>query len=347
MKNRILFFAAALISISVAARAAEVNFDGAKAGSADSFLDVAAALADIASGNHSGPGNDHGQPQQPGNHGGPGHDNNHGQPGHDNNHPGNNDWNNDHNGPGHHDNHPLPYAPVYEGMNCRSMEFTSQSPNSVTHDMIVEEQSYDCYMNGSTQYCRPTGKYLSRKVTVNVGPRKLESFEKETLDVCLDNFNTASLKLDGMLYQYAVASQDHDGFFGGRSTTFDLTPGAKKPSNPDGKELSVSFAGLTTAGEIHMTLTDSKAAYFAGGRITITADGMRLGTVDPDAPIQDVLDSFVQFKVTNTFDVAGSYDLKLMDKPKPGKYVVTLSFFRAGANASGASASTMEMFEVK
>ena len=334
MKNKIFFFAAALISITVAARAAEVNFDGAKAGSADSFLDVAAALADIASGSS-------------GNHGGP-NDNNHGQPGHgDHGGPGHNDWNNDHNGPGHNDHHPLPYSPVYEGMNCRSMEFTAQSANSATLDMTVEEQSYDCYMNGSTQYCRPTGKYLSRKVTVNVGPRKLESFEKETLDVCLDNFNAASLKLEGMLYEYSVTSQDHDGFFGGHDTTFNLTPGAKKPSNPDGKELSVSFAGVTAAGDVRLTLADSKAAYFAGGKITITADGMRLGTVDPNAPVQDILDSFVQFKVTNTFDVAGSYDLKLMDAPKPGKYVVTLTFSRSGANASGASASTVEMFEVK
>jgi len=233
-------------------------------------------------------------------------------------------------------------------MNCRTMEFTAQTPNSVTQDITVEEQSFDCYMNGSTQYCRPTGRYLSRKVTVNVGARQLESFEKERLDVCLDNGNTASLKLDGMLYNYSVTSQDHSGFLGfGRSTTFNLTPGAKKPSNPDGKELSVSFAGITTAGDVHLTLADSKAAYFAGGRITITADGMRLGTVDPNASVQDILAGFVQFKVTNTFDVAGSYDLKLMDAPKAGKYVVTLTFSRSGANASGASASSVEMFEIK
>lgn len=233
-------------------------------------------------------------------------------------------------------------------MNCVTWEFTAQTPNTRTDTVGGEEMSFDCYTdNTGTQYCRPTGNYFSRKVTVNIGTRQLESWEKESLKVCADSGSSARVDTDGMLYQYTVSSQDHNGFLGfGSYTEFTLTPGAKKPAQPDSKELSVASVVSAQDG-VRLTLNDARAQYFQGEQITITADGMRIPEITPDMPVQDVLDSFTQFKVTGTFSVAGSYQLKLMDKPKPGKYMVTITFSRQGPLSSGASADVIETFEIK
>ena len=231
-------------------------------------------------------------------------------------------------------------------MNCRIWEFTARTINTRTEEFSGEEQD-DCYTENGQTYCRPTGNSFSRKITVNIGARQLESWEKESLKVCLDSEFAPRVDTSGMLYYYTVGSQNNDGFFGARSTVFTLTPGAKKPSNPDSKELSMTFAGITTSGDVHMTLTDNRADYFKGEKITITADGINIPDINSNAPVGDIIDSFVKFNVTNTFDVAGSYDIKLMDVPKPGKYMVTLTFSRTGPNSSGATASTIESFELK
>ncbi len=350
MKKSIYFIFAAAMSVSAAARAAEVNFDGSKANGLDTFTDVMDIVSDLAGDKPQHPG----QPGQPG----PGHDNNHPGPGHDNNHPGPQPqpW---HPGPQPQPWHPgpqpqpwnpptppQPYSPVYPDMNCETWEFTAQTPNTRTEKITGEEQSFDCYFNNGMQYCRPTGNYFSRKITVNIGDRKLESWEKESLKVCLDSAHSARVDTSGMIYEYAVSSKDNDGFFNS-STVFTLTPGAKKPAQPDANELSMTFAGVTTAGDVRITLKDTRADYFKGEKITINADGMNIPEITPDMPVDQVLNSFVKFNVTAAFDVAGSYELKLMDAPKPGKYVVTIKFFRSGPLSSGAETSTMETFELK
>ena len=231
-------------------------------------------------------------------------------------------------------------------MNCRVWEFTAQTANTRTEEFRGEEQGTDCYVNNGQTYCRPTGRYFSRKITVNIGARQLESWEKESLNVCLVSEYFPRVDTSGMLYEYTIASQDNDGFFG-RATTFNLTPGAKKPANPDSNELSMTFVGITTAGDVRMTLADSRADYFKGGQITIKADGTNIPEINPNMPVDEVLASFVKFNVTNIFDVAGSYEIKLMDAPKPGKYIVTLTFSRTGPNSSGGTASATESFELK
>ena len=96
-----------------------------------------------------------------------------------------------------------------------------------------------------------------------------------------------------------------------------------------------------------MLLADSRSEYFRGEKITISAEGLRLPEITPNMPVEDLLGAFTKFSVTQTFDVAPLYELKLMDAPQPGKYVVTLKFFRSGPLSSGAEASFIQSVEIK
>lgn len=348
MRKHVALFFAALMSVSAAARAAEVNFDGASKGGLDTVIDVLDIVSDLT--------DDRPQPGHPG----------HPQPGHPGHqppppvHPG-------HSGypppPPHYPPVPPPYNPGWDHPNppppqyhfggyresCRTMDFNAQSQLSQTMDMFLEEYGEECqsWGHGYTGPCRPATNYHKRKVTVNIGPRQLESWETERLEICMRAPKSVDLNLNGMLYEYAVSSRNDDGLFR-RSTIFTLTPGRKKPAQPSSKELEMTFAGLTSAGDVRLTLKDNRADYFRGERITITADGMNIPQIDPGMPVDQVLNSFVKFNVTRAFDVAGSYELKLMDGPaRPGKYVVTVKFFRSGPLSSGAEASTIESFEIK
>ncbi|OGR43730.1 MAG: hypothetical protein A2X35_08705 [Elusimicrobia bacterium GWA2_61_42] len=371
MKKHILLVFAAAMSVSAAARAAEVNYDGSKAGGLDNFIDVLDIVSDLAGNNHH-PGPQPPQhpvyPQNPG-HQQPGQPHHPGQPpiphnpGHQPppppppqpHHPGYPQQ------PGYpqYPNHPLPppqpYNPPPSHYNfggyresCRTLSFNAQSPLSVTEEMILEEYGDECqsWNYGGPQHCRPVSNYHKRKVTVNIGSRKLEPWETERLEVCLRSPKQVEANISGMLYDYSVASRNDDGLFR-RVTILTLTPGAKKPAQPDGKELEMTFAGITTSGDVRLTLKDNRADYFRGEKITITADGMNIPAIGPNMPVDQLLGSFVKFNVTAAFDVAGTYELKLMDAPKPGKYIVTLRFFRSGPLSSGAEASSMETFELK
>ena len=305
-------------------------------------------------GNHDGWDNHPGNiDNHPGNH--DGWDN---HPGNIDNHPGNHDgWDNH---PGNHDgwdNHPgnhdgwdshdgYPYSPVYPELNCRTWEFSAQTPNTRTEELSGEEPSFDCYMNNGVQYCRHTGRYFTRKITVNIGPRALETWEKENLKVCLDPGNSPRVDTSDMLYQYTVNSQDHDGFFFGHATVFDLTPGLKKPSNPDSKELSVNSVGVTAAGDVRLVLNDNRAMYFKGEKIDISVSGMNIPDMTQLTP-EGIANSFVEINAQGSFDVAPSYDIKLMNAPKPGKYMITIKFTRRGPLSTGAEASTIESFDLK
>lgn len=367
MKKSVAFVFAAVMSISAAARAADVNFDGGKANGLDTFIDVLDIVSDLA-GDRPQPGH-HGQPPNPG-HQQPGFPQHPGQPQHPGHqqpgHPGQ-PHNPGHQQPGHpgQPNHPFPppYNPGWDNHtpppshynfggyreSCRTLSFNAQSPLSVSEDMIIEEVGTNCQAThyGGQEYCTPSNKYHKRKVIVNIGPRQLESWETERLELCMRNPDYITADTSGMLYEYAVSSRNDDGFFFRRNTIFTLTPGAKKPAQPDGKELTMAFAGITTSGDVRLILNDNRANYFRGEKITINADGMNIPVIDQNMPVDQVLASFVKFNVTAAFDVAGSYELKLMDAPKAGKYVVTLKFFRSGPLSSGQTATSMETFEIK
>jgi hypothetical protein len=363
MKKSGLLAVAAALSLSTGVFAAEIDFDK---GISD-VQDAADALKAPPQGGFQHPG--HLQPGHDGNgvhntpqfpipqfqpvHPQPGNDHGHGS------HPGpqpwdqNHHWDNDH-GHGNHpgpqpwDNHNHhPYSPVYSDMNCRTWQFTSQTANTRTEELTGEEPGFDCYTDNGTQYCRPTGNYFSRKITVNIGPRKLESWEKESLKVCLDSAYSARVDTSGMLYEYAVDSKDNDGFFGSHFTAFTLTPGVKKPSNPAANELSINSVGAGSAGDVRLVLNDNRADYFSGEKIDISIDGMNIPNIDTGAPVQDILNSFVNIKVKGSFDVAPTYEFILMNKPKAGKYVITITFSRRGPLSSGAAANTMGTFELQ
>ena len=372
MKKSVAFIFAAVMSISAAARAADVNFDGGKANGLDTFIDVLDIVSDLAGDRpqpgHQQPGHP-GQPHHPGQppmppnpghqqpgfpqHPGQPHNPGHQQPGHPlppPNYPGYPQHPGFPHNPGWDNHTPPPSHYNFGGYkeSCRTFSFNAQSPLSVTEDMILEEVGTDCQAThyGGQEYCRPSNKYHKRKVVVNIGPRQLESWETERLELCMQSPAYLTADTSGMLYEYAVASRNDDGLFR-RNTIFTLTPGAKKPAQPDGKELTVAFAGITTSGDVRMILNDNRANYFRGEKITITADGMNIPVIDQNMPVDQILASFVKFNVTAAFDVAGSYELKLMDAPKAGKYVVTLKFFRSGPLSSGTEASTIETFELK
>jgi len=358
MNKKAAIFFAALLSLSAAARAAEGSLESAKANGLDTFIDVLDIVSDLAGNKPQHPG----QPNHPGQ---PGHQPPPPQPHHPPYNPGHPPVPpppQPHQPPQPH--YPPPYNPGWDNHNnqptpqyhfggyresCRTMTFNAQSPLSQTMDMIMEEYGEEClsYNHGYTGPCRPATNYHKRKVTVNIGPRQLESWETERLELCMRGPKSVDANTNGMLYNYAVSSRNDDGLFR-RATIFTLTPGAKKPAQPDSKELSMSFAGVTAAGDVRLILNDLRADYFRGEKITITADGMNIPQIDQNAPVDQLLNSFVKFNVTKAFDVAGTYELKLMDGPaKPGKYVVTLKFFRSGPLSSGAETSTIESFEIR
>jgi hypothetical protein len=342
-KNFAIIFSAVMI-ISAAARAADQGFESSRAGALDALIDLVSSEEPAIQEETAMPPtnepevmpNEHGQLPQ---------DTGHQQPGHPD-HPGNNDHH------GHHDhNNPPPSHYNFGGYkeSCRTFTFNSQSPLSVTESMILEEVGTDCQAShyGAPEHCRPSSKYHSRKVTVNIGARQLESWETERLELCMQSPDYVTADTSGMIYEYAVSSKNDDGFFFKRKTIFTLTPGAKKPAQPDSKELTMTFAGVTAGGDVRLILKDNRADYFKGEKITITADGMNIPVIGQNMPVDQLLASFVKFNVTAAFDVAGSYELKLMDAAKAGKYVVTLKFFRSGPLSSGAAASTIEAFEIK
>ena len=225
-------------------------------------------------------------------------------------------------------------------------QFTAQTPDTRTEKVTGSKK--DCYLGSDLQYyCNSSGsEYFSRKITVNIGERKLEAWEKESLKVCLNSPSSPTLRLEGMLYEYVVTSKSSSGFLGtNAATTFTLSPGAKKPSAPDSKEISVGSVVAAEDG-VYITLSDARADYFRGEKIAIKADGMKLD-IDHTLPVDQLVNSFVNFKVSGTFDVGYSYVLKLMDTSKPGKYAVTVTFSRTGPLSNGASADVMETFDLK
>ncbi len=362
MKKQAVFAFAALMSLSAAVRAAEVSFDGGKSGALDAVSDILDIVSDLSGDkdHHPGPAPQH--PSQPG-HINPGHPGDHHpvpppppppqpwqpHPGPQPGHPVPPPYVPPHN-PGW--DHPNPPPPHYNfggyRETCRTMDFTAQSPLSQTMDMILEEYGQDCQANhwGAPEYCRPTTNYHKRKVTVNIGPRQLEAWETERLELCMRDPKNVDVNLNGMLYQYAASVRNDDGLFK-RATIVTLTPGAKKPAQASSDELSVGFTTVAPDGSVRLILADNRAQYFRGEKITITADGMRLAEITPNMPVEDLLNSFNKFNVTQAFDVAGTYELKIMDAPKPGKYVVTLKFFRSGPMSSGNEVTVTDTFELK
>ncbi|MEI7527459.1 MAG: hypothetical protein WCK76_00835, partial [Elusimicrobiota bacterium] len=259
-----------------------------------------------------------------------------------------------HNQPGHsgypqpgHPGHPPIYYPSIPDAddNCVTWKFTAQTPNTRTEKVTGSKK--DCHLGADLQYyCSDSSEYFSRRITVNIGERKLEAWEEESLKVCLDSPSSPTLRLGGMLYEYAVASRNSSGFLGANAATvFTLTPGAKKPSAPDSQEISVGSV-VAADGGVYMTLNDARADHFKGEKISIKAEGMKLD-IDHTLPVDQMISSFVNFKVSGSFEVGSSYILKLMDTPKPGKYAVTVTFSRNGPLSNGASAEVMETFDLK
>ncbi|MDD5209493.1 MAG: hypothetical protein PHV36_08905 [Elusimicrobiales bacterium] len=315
MKKSICLVFSALMIISAAAGATGVDFDGGKAAGPDIGIDAAKMTlgfsGDIPQPLH---GKDNGWHQQA------------------------SDWDQNHQ-----DGH---YVFGSYTESCRTFFFNAQSPLSVTEDIMMDEVGSYCRpMHGHTEaeYCGTETRYHTRKVTVNIGARKLEVGETERLEVCMKSPDAITANTGGMLYEYAVASNNNDSLFS-RATVFTLTPGARRPSD---QELTVTSAEVTPAGDVRMVIKDNRADYFKGGKITITADGQNIPKITPDMTPQELLNSFVKFKVSDTFNVAGSYELKLMDAPKAGEYAVTVRFSRSGPLSTGAEASTIATFDLR
>ena len=226
---------------------------------------------------------------------------------------------------------------------CNTWEFTSQTPSTKTDKLITESRECRLFPNDQGvmgNYCRSTGKFAARNVTVNIGARTLQPWEKEELQVCLDQFGSASVDVTGMVYDYTVASQDQSHFLGTDSTIFTLTPGTKKPSAASADEITV-----VSAAAAKLVLADARADYFKGEKITVSIDGMLIPTITPDMPPDQLLKAFVNFKTSQSFDVAPTYAMPMPGATRPGKYVLTITFSRQGPLSTGA-ASTTATFDV-
>jgi hypothetical protein len=336
MTNKLFLFFAALLSLAAAARAAEVGFDGA-GGAPGTYIDImeiSAGLAGVKA-----------PPKPPV----PSHQPPHQPPA---------------NGPKPLPGHPgviLPLPPPpplpkpqaqyqFGGYreSCRTFSFTAQSPLILTEDLTLEEYGEECetLLPGHPAYCRPVSRYHKRKVTVNIGPRRLEPWETERLELCMRSPKNVEADTAGMLYQYEAASRNDDNFFK-KSTFFTLTPGLKKPSRPASGELSIGYTGVSADGAVRMALADSRFAYFLEGQITIAAEVTRLPEIAVNPPAQDLPGDPARFSVTQTFVTASVYELKLMDAPRPGKYAVALRFTRSGPHSSGEEGGLDAGFELR
>ncbi|HXT02430.1 MAG TPA: hypothetical protein VN915_17285 [Elusimicrobiota bacterium] len=225
---------------------------------------------------------------------------------------------------------------------CETWEFTAQTPSVKTEKLFSQGRECANFPDESgtmRNYCRPTGKMYSRNVTVSIGARALQPWEKEELKVCLDQFGLASIDASGMAYEYATASKDSNPFLGTASTVFTLTPGAKKPAAVSSDELTV-----TSASAAKVVLADGRADYYKGEKISISVDGMLIPVLTPGMPVDDLLKSFANFKASQTFDTAPSYELPISGATKPGKYVLTITFSRQGPKSTSATASTIATF---
>jgi hypothetical protein len=225
---------------------------------------------------------------------------------------------------------------------CETWEFSAQTPSTRTEKLFSQGRecaNFPDRMGTMRNYCRPTGKMTARDVTVTIGARALQPWEKEELKVCLDQFGTASVDTTGMAYEYTPASKDSNPFLGTASTVFTLTPGAKKPSAASSDEITVTSA---SAGKV--VLADGRASYFKGEKITVSVDGMLLPVITPDMTPEQLLKAFVNFKASQTFDVAPTYELPISGATQPGKYTLTITFSRQGPLSSSSSASTFATF---
>lgn len=340
MNSKLFLILPALLSFSAAARAAEVGFDGVS-GDAGAYVDIMEISAELAGVKA--------PPKPP--------------------------------VPPHQPPHPLPHQPPPHGPkpppaqpgavlplppppplpqpqaqyhfggyreSCRSFAFTAQSPLILTEDLLLEEYGEECetLLPGHPAYCRPVSRYHKRRVTVNIGPRRLEPWETERLALCMKSPKNVEAGTEGMLYEYEVASRNDDNFFK-KSTFFTLTPGLKKPSRPAAGELSVGFTGVSSAGDVRMALADSRFAYFLEGEITIAAEVTRLPEIAVNPQAEDPQGEPARFSVTQTFATASVYELKLMDAPAPGKYAVALRFTRSGPHSSGEEGSLDASFELR
>jgi hypothetical protein len=225
---------------------------------------------------------------------------------------------------------------------CTTWEFTAQTPNTKTDKLITAGS--ECRLFPDDQgvmrnYCRSTGKYATKNVTVNIGSRALQPWEKEELKVCLDQYGTATVDTTAMLYAYTVASQDRSVFLGTDQTIFTLTPGAKKPSVASSDEISVQSAGA--AG---LVLADKRADYYKGEKISFSVSVMLLPTITPDMKPEDIIKAFLNFTVAKTFDTAPTYNIPIAAANRPGTYVVTINFTRQGPLSSADAVSTTTQF---
>ena len=114
----------------------------------------------------------------------------------------------------------------YKDHSCVTWTFTNQTPNSRTEDIAVPETVCEF---SSQPRCGAGETILKRRVTVNLGDRRLEPGEAESLKICLLSEMTASLDLQGMLYDYEVGET---GIYGQamRETVFNLAAKARKPA---------------------------------------------------------------------------------------------------------------------
>jgi hypothetical protein len=230
---------------------------------------------------------------------------------------------------------------------CETWEFTAQTPNTKTDKLITAGQQCASFpdQSGTMQtYCRPTGQYFTRSVTVNIGARALQPWEKEELNVCLDQTGTATIDTSGMLYQYTTSEQDSQPFLGTASSVFTLTPGAKLPSAPSTDEIAVQSSGKSDAGGAVIVLVDNRAAYFKGETITFSISGMLIPVITPGEPADQVIGSFLNFDASMTMPVAPTYQIPIPQATKSGNYTVTITFSRQGPLSTGTTAATVAGF---
>ena len=62
---------------------------------------------------------------------------------------------------------------------------------------------------------------------------------------------------------------------------------------------------------------------------------------------QDLVNGLQKITVQGSYDVDSLYSIRLVDNPKPGKYILTIKYTRRSQGSSGAEESTIAVMDLK
>ena len=215
---------------------------------------------------------------------------------------------------------------VYE-QHCHTVMVPGPNNTQVAQQQCTSVPKQQCHMEQQQQcYDRP-GQTFHSTAQLNIAPRKLYPWEKESFNVCMEG-NRVDVEPSATPYSYDI---DREGLY---DLTFRLTPGYRVATPPDENGLSYTAFSFKD-GKFTLNVADNWAAEYAGEKVVIKVELKKDGFLFFDSS---------KGEKTFTFDTAAGYDLVFAEndltKTKafqededyrgPSKYFVKWGFQRIG-----------------